>query len=417
MPAPRRTQELVQRLEQFFLSYLVAEPKAHLVLALWSVATHVFDVFDAFPYLAITSPTKRCGKTRAGELLELACAKPLPTVGITPAALFRSITRDKPTLITDEAESLSAKTDKAEALREVLNAGYRKGKKVRRCASQTYQLEDFEIYCPKVLILIGNLPDTLADRCIPIRMRRKTTEPLSRFRLERVRREVLPLGRRIAKLAREHRRQIKQWYLDHELEWLEDREAELWLPLFAVCTTLWTDRLPDLECIARELSASKAASDPTDMGVKLLADTRQAFTQSRSKGMPTAALLSALQSISESPWVGWSRGKGLDARGLARLLKPFGISPQNIRHNGNVVKGYEPADFEDAWSRYVPQENVSSRYTATRRMNVGESGVAASATSPLRSGPQNKTRASNDAGCSAVADNRRTLGFRLRPPV
>ncbi|HEY1470886.1 MAG TPA: DUF3631 domain-containing protein, partial [Candidatus Acidoferrum sp.] len=41
--------------------------------------------------------------------------------------------------------------------------------------------------------------------------------------------------------------------------------------------------------------------------------------------------------------------------GLARLLHPFRIEPHNLRlPDGRVVKGYERADFLDAWSTYLP---------------------------------------------------------------
>jgi hypothetical protein len=73
----------------------VLENGLPLVLSLWSIATHLFGGFDTFPYLAVTSPTKRCGKTRVGELLEGLCANPEATVQMTPAALFRLVHETK----------------------------------------------------------------------------------------------------------------------------------------------------------------------------------------------------------------------------------------------------------------------------------------------------------------------------------
>src|SRR5215467_4648072 len=108
---------LVDAIEAYFARYLAIEPGLALVLALWSIATHAFDAFDAFPYLAITSPTKRCGKTRTAELLSFVCAKAKSTVGISVAALYRTIELDKPTLIIDEAESLRVRSERSSALR------------------------------------------------------------------------------------------------------------------------------------------------------------------------------------------------------------------------------------------------------------------------------------------------------------
>ena len=52
---------LVRDIEGFLGRFIVLPAHTALPLALWAVATFTFESFDAFPYLAITSPTKRCG--------------------------------------------------------------------------------------------------------------------------------------------------------------------------------------------------------------------------------------------------------------------------------------------------------------------------------------------------------------------
>jgi hypothetical protein len=43
---------------------------------------------------------------------------------------------------------------------------------------------------------------------------------------------------------------------------------------------------------------------------------------------------------------------------VARVLRRFGVRPRTLRfgrgRRSETAKGYERADFEDAWSRYVP---------------------------------------------------------------
>jgi hypothetical protein len=54
---------LVAELESYIRSYVsVAETSYALVIALWLAATHVWTAFDAFPYLVVTSATKRSGR-------------------------------------------------------------------------------------------------------------------------------------------------------------------------------------------------------------------------------------------------------------------------------------------------------------------------------------------------------------------
>jgi len=115
------------------------------------------------------------------------------------------------------------------------------------------------------------------------------------------------------------------------------------------------DRMENLKAMALSLSHSKQAEEPAEFGVLLLRDIRDAFSTERQERLPSAKLLADLNAMDESPWPTWSRGRGLDARGLARLLRPFKIEPHNLRMaDGSVVKGYERADFEDAWATYLP---------------------------------------------------------------
>lgn len=395
---------LIESLEQHFQRYAALAPGLPLVLALWSVATQLHDGFDCFPYLAITSPTKRCGKTRTAELLEFVCANPLRTVGISVAALFRVISKKKRTLLIDEAESLRGRDERASALREILNAGYKKGQKVIRCEGgngKSYQTREFETFCPKVLILIGTLPDTLADRCIPIQMKRRTSEQLGRFRFAKVKKEAGPLHARAKRWANQNRSAVERWYEVNDVTCLEDREAELWLPLFAVCAMAAPDRLPELRGIALKISGAKSASEPGDCGIKLLADVREIFDNAGHKRLSTAELVATLNLKEDSPWQGWSEGEGLDARSLSRMLRPFDIAPKNHRlDNAHIIKGYDRTDFDDAWSRYLGPVSATA---ATGVSSQQDSADSSSATESQCSGSGNEESANVYAACSGVA--------------
>jgi hypothetical protein len=396
--------QIVATLESTFRRYVALDSGLPLVLALWTLATYIFDCFDALPYLAITSPTIRCGKTRLGEVLKPIACKGSMSVGISVAALFRVIDREHPTLIIDEAESLRDRSERASALREILNAGFRRGQTVRRCLelsrvkvhqrgkskskaeAKSYVPQEYDVYCPKVLICIGSLPDTVADRSIPIRMHRRSNETLARFRFSRFEREAADLKADIERLWTEARkRAVAEWYENNDLFFLQDREAEIWLPLFAVCAIVAPDRIPELEAAARALADAKAADEPSDLGIRLLADIGRVFQAHLADRLHTAVILDDLNGIEDSPWPGWSHGKGVDARALSKLLGPFGINPQDVRIAETVRKGYMREQFADAWKRYLAP---SSRDSATEGINSGGNGVLASATERECSGTQ-----------------------------
>src|SRR5205085_4324149 len=66
----------------------------------------------------------------------------------------------------------------------------------------TGQVSRFSCWCPKAIATIGRLPETLADRCILIRMQRKTPrETCERLDLQ---------------VAAELRRKCARFVLDHE---------------------------------------------------------------------------------------------------------------------------------------------------------------------------------------------------------
>ena len=94
--------ELLDATRRFIERYVVLR-SAHqaIVLALYVVHTYVAEAADATPYIAVTSPEKRSGKTRLLEVLELLVRNPLLVAHLSEAALYRTITQERPTLLFD----------------------------------------------------------------------------------------------------------------------------------------------------------------------------------------------------------------------------------------------------------------------------------------------------------------------------
>lgn len=363
---PPASSTIVESVECLYSRFLVLSPGLSLVLSLWSLATHLHQVFDAFPYLTITSPTKRCGKTRACELLLFVSMNPLQTVSISAAALYRTLKVAPRTLLIDEAEYLgSTKDDRASLLREILNAGYRKGQKVIRCKRTTkatsgrngeqedFEPESFETFGPKALVLIGRLQGTLADRCIEIRMERRPRTEVQRFRFAREQANAVPLLAECEAWAAKHEKDVSEYYQNNDLPFVHDREAELWLPLFSICAIAAPHRLHELETTAKRLAMAKAEGEPGDFGIELLGDIRHVFAEEQADRLATSALLTRLNSEVDRTWAGWNHGRGLSPYSLAQLLRSFGILPQNIRFGENVARGYFRQSFEECWERYL----------------------------------------------------------------
>src|SRR5262249_10863929 len=97
--------ELLDELRDLFARYLFADEHAYTTLALYSLLTHTYDVFDICPLLSLTSPAKRCGKTTAETLLSAVVHQPVPASNISAPVAYRVIADLAPTLIIDEADS------------------------------------------------------------------------------------------------------------------------------------------------------------------------------------------------------------------------------------------------------------------------------------------------------------------------
>ena len=63
--------ELLDYVEHFIKRFVVLPDAAYLPLSAWVMGTYFCQSFECFPYLALLSPVKRCGKTRLLEVLEM----------------------------------------------------------------------------------------------------------------------------------------------------------------------------------------------------------------------------------------------------------------------------------------------------------------------------------------------------------
>jgi len=349
-----RTAELLEAVEGTLRRYVVLPGEAEAcALALWVAHSWAFDAAFATPYLTVLSPERRSGKTLLLEVLELLVRSPWRLVATSESALFRKIHGDRPTVMLDEVDAVfGGDSDRTEPLRAVLNAGNRPGSSVARCVGPMQAVVDFNVFGPKVLsgIDTGRLPDTIRDRAIEIRMRRKAPgESAERFR------------RRFAEQATaDVRAGLEEWAADAVTPLrdaepsvpadLNDRAADAWEPLLAIADLAaggWPAR-------ARQASLALAGEEADDAthGTRVLAALKAALGDRRA--ITTADLVTALNDDDELPYGGWRDGRGIDARAIARLLKPYGLKPRSVRLDTGTAKGYSrDEDLEDAFARYL----------------------------------------------------------------
>ena len=346
-PEPVALSVVLDEVAAWLRRYVVLPDTAADAIALWCCWTYVVERSTVAPLLVLTSPTKRCGKTTLLRLIGAVCPRVLPASHISPAALFRVIEEQRPTLLIDEADTFAKDN---EELRGVLNAGHTRDLAyVVRCVGDDHEPRTFSTWGAKVLACIGRLPGTVEDRAIVIGLeRRKRGESV-----ERVTPRALAAGRELG-------RKLMRWAVDFgnlfesgESEavpaLLDDRAADNWRPLMKLAELAggeWTRRAANA---AVYLSANRDTADE-ELSTLLLRDVRTVFESDGRDEIPSTELAAALAALSDSPWATISRGRPITTTKLGRLLSGFGIRPTHTR----AANVYAKDAFLEAWQRYLP---------------------------------------------------------------
>jgi hypothetical protein len=406
--------ELLDEVREMVTRFVVLPDEATVTaVTLYAAATHAQPAWEHATRLVIKSPLKRCGKSRLQEVLAELVHRPIRAANVSTAALVRCIDRDEPpTFLLDETDAIFAtrrgeRSEKAEDLRGILNAGHARGLDYLRWNANSSRHEFCPTFAMAVIAGIGDLPDTIEDRAVIISMRRRAAgEYVTPFR----RRRAFPVLHELRDRLHEWvRAEVDDLALAEPELPVEDRAADVWEPLVAIADAAggpWP-HLARTACAT--LTGEVVEVEDATTSERLLADLRLVFGDD--ERLPTATILERLRGLEESPWRDW-RGRTFEPRDLAGLLRPYRIKSHNIRLSGDqVVKGYAAEDFAETWMRYVPTADARDPSapvdTAATALHVPASasseGVAHGVAAPATSAATGRDQAERHAR-SGVAD-------------
>ncbi|TPE53223.1 DUF3631 domain-containing protein [Amaricoccus solimangrovi] len=359
---------LMEVLRATFLRFCVLPEHSAPLMAAWVLHAWAHDAADISPVLAITSPEKRCGKTTAVSVVSALAPRAMHAVNISASVLFRVIEKYTPTVLIDEGDTFLGDDQKSD-MRGMLNGGHnRLSAYVWRSVGDDHEPRRFTVWAPKVIAMIGSLPDTLEDRSLVVRLRRERDgESIERFRADRVN-DFLPLRQRAARWAKDNVLSLRCADPAVPLS-LNDRAQDNARAICAIADAVgghWP------ETIRRALVGMHRiveADEPQSAGVLLLRDVAEIFATRRGERIGSTDLLNALVALEESPWGEWRGGRPISTRGIAKLLKPYGISPAQDR----LGSFYRPSDFADTFNRYLSE---GGKNTATSASSTTRSGNA-----------------------------------------
>jgi Protein of unknown function (DUF3631) len=324
-------------------------------------------VFDVFPYLNIRSPVPGCGKSRLLTLIRFMGFKTLLDLAPTAATLFRSIDDLRPTLLLDEIDRF-LKSGDVEII-GILNAGYKRGGSVPRCADigGKQVVQRFYPWGLKVLAGIGALPRTLAERSVAVALQKKRKGVKSLRLRERDTTEFAEIRSKALRWASDNRALLDD-IRDHDKvvfpDALGDRDGETWEPLLAIAL-LAGDEWRKRAISAAEGLTGATASDDDEYGVMLLAHTRVIFDNNPDhKSLPSKFIFKSLLENDEWPWQerggGRDRQRPLTLAAMQATLRDFQInvepSPIDHREPHGQKRGYLRLRFEEAWQTYCPAQ-------------------------------------------------------------
>jgi len=388
---PVQTGELLTEIEATIRRHVILNEQAAAALAVWVLHTYTFELRDAVAYVAIESPEKRCGKTTLVSVLAAMAHTPLIAANITLSALFRGIDRCRPTLFIDEADTFLAGNG---SMRGIINSGntWRTAYVLRLSRSRANRGERkachtgvlphlaeepetefvpphstvpggaggesglirYSCWCPKVIALIGETPDTIADRSIVVKMSRKLVSescaPLS---------DLDPAGikAKCARFALDAREAIAHCGKIRG-EGLNDRAADTFDPLYAIARLAGGDWEKKLHAAALALTAT---AQHENAGVELLLDILSILIESGQKKIFSRDLVATLRSGDDGLRSLALKDSEVDEYSIAKRLRPYGIKPVVIRIGKEVNRGYVDTDFREALHRYVPRGQIEAR--------------------------------------------------------
>ncbi len=331
-------------------TYIVLPEHAARSCAVWTLYTFLAEHFLVSPRLCISSPVMGCGKSTLTDIISRLVLRPLKASNATAAAILRVVEMHKPCLLIDEGDTF---VELSEELRGILNSGHRHDGAVLRVVGEDLEPRLFATFSPCSVALIGELPPTLADRSIPVglKRRRPADGEVRSFSLDEV--------GHLDQLAR----QSARWAQDHAVEiaaakppmpdGIINRARDNWRVLKAIATVVGGDWPGYIDAAA--LAAQARTGEENSQLEQLLSDIRDvAFSDGE---MPSADLVQRLIELEGRPWGEMDGGKPLTQNRLARILKPVGIGPDNVGPKTARVRGYKRDQFEEAFERYLADPN------------------------------------------------------------
>ena len=352
---PQDIKALLEDLSTHISRFVVLDARLVPFLAVWLLWTYLVDYVDMAPILAITSGSKRCGKTILLTVLSELAYRASLSGNASAAAIFRFVELCKPCLFVDEYDTW-VHNETNQELVGIINTGHsRKSGYVLRCENKGKNIMPAKYSCfgPKVLAGIRALPSTIKDRSIEIRLHRKPGSqevvPL-RFLGSSLERDFMAFRGRLRRCADD----ILEAFLaaDPKVPNLRDDRASDNFYSFVALADIAGGDWPKYirEAMVFIVRGSYEGDTVTLLVRDILAyfETRHDVTE-----VTSHELCNYLNQIEEAPWSEMRRDNGISPKALSDFLRPLGIHSYGIRTAIGHRRGYKLVSFAGVKMTYA----------------------------------------------------------------
>ena len=350
-PEPVATEGLLDATLAQLRRYVVIHDEHFAVAcALWALFAWCHEIASYSPLLVVQAADADSAKTTLSKVLELLTPRALMITEPTGPVLYRTVDRDHPTLIIDDADQLLPRKPD---LASIINASWTRGTTIPRLERSVTRY--FDPFCPKVLNGINLLPHlrpATRSRCITGNLLPKLPdEKVIDYARAAEDEDFLTLRRKAMRWAADSMAAVKSASPALPEGFSQNRQRNNYTLLFAIADLAggsWPKRIR-----AAAVKLSREHNEPS-LGKCLLAKFYEFFI-AHGLLLTSKQVETLLAAEDESEWSNYrDRGRPINRYEVAHLLKPFGIRPDVIHPRGKPAdRGYNAAWFEVAFRHYL----------------------------------------------------------------
>ncbi len=325
----------------YYLEFPKEEAAGHLAtLSIWTILTYAYTTWLAVPYISIGGPLGS-GKSRIFDVLGKIVYKPLASSNMTAPCLFRTLDAQGATLLLDEAERLRERSGEAAEMRSILLSGYKAGGKAHRLekVGDSFKSLAFNVYGPKAIAGIKNVPAALASRCIRISMFRAGKNSLKPTRrIDEDPQRWIALSDDLHSFALSNGQQfIKASQEIIRCDGLYGRDMEVWRPILAHAKMIQDSGAIGLLDLVKEHAKKSVISisdDTTPESDEILLCLLKELLDEDPNGITASRLLEKAKEQDPTMFNVFS------PRGVGEVLKRYGV--KSHRRGGKRL--YQPTE-------------------------------------------------------------------------